>query len=121
MKPLSGILGDAVDTEPKAPSALSGTLAPAAKPVSFRDFGDIDKMRQAISSNISGALSSSYPLENSRYRLELKNIKYLDSKGISWIVWCFDPEWGPTLISDWNYTLNSSGLFAKAAMAGEIK
>ncbi len=26
--------------------------------------------------------------------------KYLESKGISWIVWCFDPEWGPTLIKD---------------------
>ena len=48
-------------------------------------------------------------------------IKYLEGKGISWTVWCFDPNWGPTLISDWNYTLNSSGLFAKAAMAGEIK
>jgi hypothetical protein len=42
-------------------------------------------------------------------------------KNISWTVWCFDPEWGPTLISDWNYTLNPSGQFAKAAMHGEIK
>ena len=25
-------------------------------------------------------------------------IKYLEGKGISWTVWCFDPEWGPTLI-----------------------
>ncbi|MGA3097312.1 MAG: cellulase family glycosylhydrolase [Bryobacteraceae bacterium] len=48
-------------------------------------------------------------------------IKYLEGKGISWTVWCFDPEWGPTLISDWNYTLNSSGQFTKAAMHGEIK
>jgi endoglucanase len=48
-------------------------------------------------------------------------IKYLESKNISWTVWCFDPEWGPTLIKDWNYTLNPSGEFAKAAMHGEIK
>jgi len=48
-------------------------------------------------------------------------IKYLEGKGISWTVWCFDPNWGPTLLSDYNYTLNSSGLFTKAAMAGEIK
>ena len=37
------------------------------------------------------------------------------------MVWCFDPEWGPTLISDWNYTLNASGEFAKQAMHGEIQ
>ena len=48
-------------------------------------------------------------------------IKYLEGKGISWTVWCFDPEWGPTLIRNWNYELNPSGEFAKAAMHGEIK
>ena len=82
MKPLSGVLGDAVDTEPKVPSALSSTLAPA-KPVTYRAFGDIDQMRQSIFGNITNALSSSYPLENSRYRLELKNIRYLDDKPYS--------------------------------------
>ncbi len=45
-------------------------------------------------------------------------IKYLEGKGISWIVWCFDPEWGPTLIKDWNYSLTPSGEFAKQAMHG---
>jgi aryl-phospho-beta-D-glucosidase BglC (GH1 family) len=48
-------------------------------------------------------------------------IKYLEGKGISWTVWCFDPEWGPTLIQNWNYELNPSGEFAKAAMNGQIK
>jgi aryl-phospho-beta-D-glucosidase BglC (GH1 family) len=48
-------------------------------------------------------------------------IKYLEGKGISWTVWCFDPEWGPTLIRNWNYELNPSGEFAKAALHGEIK
>ena len=48
-------------------------------------------------------------------------IKYLEGKGISWTIWCFDPEWGPTLISNWDFQLNSSGEFAKAALHGEIK
>jgi hypothetical protein len=48
-------------------------------------------------------------------------IKYLESRGISWMVWCFDPEWGPTLIGDWNYTLNASGEFARQALHGEVK
>lgn len=48
-------------------------------------------------------------------------IQYLEGRGISWTVWCFDPEWGPTLIRNWNYELNASGQFAQAAMNGEIK
>ena len=47
--------------------------------------------------------------------------RYLESKGISWMVWCFDPQWGPTLISDWNYTLNPAGEYAKKIMTGVIK
>jgi aryl-phospho-beta-D-glucosidase BglC (GH1 family) len=47
--------------------------------------------------------------------------KYLERKGISWTVWCFDPEWGPTLIRNWDYQLTPSGEYAKAAMHGEIK
>ncbi len=42
--------------------------------------------------------------------------KYLEGKGISWAVWCFDPQWGPTLIRDWQYTLTPSGEFAKQIM-----
>jgi aryl-phospho-beta-D-glucosidase BglC (GH1 family) len=48
-------------------------------------------------------------------------IKYLEGKGISWTVWCFDPEWGPALLRNWNYDLTPSGEFAKAAMSGAIK
>jgi len=48
-------------------------------------------------------------------------IKYLEGKGISWTVWCFDPEWGPALLRNWHYELNPSGEFARAAMHGEIK
>jgi len=48
-------------------------------------------------------------------------IKYLEGHGINWMVWCFDPEWGPTLIRDWNYALTPSGEFAKQAMHGGIR
>jgi hypothetical protein len=56
---------------------------------------------------------------NATYGPEI--IKYLEGKGISWTVWCFDPTWGPTLIKNWDYELSPSGEFAKAAMHGEIK
>jgi hypothetical protein len=73
-----------------------GTPPPAAPPAGGRGRGDPAAYGSAI-------------------------VKYLEGKGISWTVWCFDPEWGPTLIRDWEYTLTPSGEFTKAAMNGEIK
>lgn len=39
--------------------------------------------------------------------------KYFERKGISFTVWCFDPHWGPMLISDWDYTPTTQGRFFK--------
>jgi hypothetical protein len=46
---------------------------------------------------------------------------YLEKKGISWIAIGFDPQWGPTLIRDWSYTLTPSGEFVKEALKGAMK
>ncbi|HVY76279.1 MAG TPA: cellulase family glycosylhydrolase [Puia sp.] len=43
--------------------------------------------------------------------------KYLEGRGISWVAWCFDPQWGPTLLKSWtNFELTGSGAFFKEAM-----
>ncbi len=34
---------------------------------------------------------------------------YLESRGISWTAWCFDPEWGPRMLKNWNYDLTDAG------------
>lgn len=39
--------------------------------------------------------------------------KYLEDKGISFTIWCFDPHWAPTLIYDWDYTLSTQGRYFK--------
>ena len=44
---------------------------------------------------------------------------YFANKGISWAAWCFDPDWGPHLISDWDYTPTVSGAFFKSVMQAE--
>lgn len=44
---------------------------------------------------------------------------YFKRKGISYTIWCFDPHWGPTLISDWNYTPSRQGRFFKKIIAGQ--
>jgi len=47
-------------------------------------------------------------------------IGYLEGKGISWICWVFDPEWGPRLLQSWDYTLTPTGKFFKQALHGEL-
>ena len=31
-------------------------------------------------------------------------IGYLEAKGISWVAWVFDPEWGPRMFESWRHT-----------------
>jgi endoglucanase len=48
-------------------------------------------------------------------------VKYLEGKGISWVCWVFDPEWGPRLLQSWNYDLTDGGKFFKKALHGELE
>jgi endoglucanase len=44
-------------------------------------------------------------------------IHYLEGRGISWVAWCFDPEWGPHILQSWNnYQLTGAGEFFREAM-----
>lgn len=42
--------------------------------------------------------------------------KYADERGISYVIWVFDPHWAPMLFSDWNYTPTRQGAYFKKAM-----
>jgi endoglucanase len=42
--------------------------------------------------------------------------RYCTDKGISYVVWVFDPNWSPMLISDWNFTPTRQGKYFKAAL-----
>ena len=43
-------------------------------------------------------------------------VSFMEERGISWTAWCFDPEWSPTMISDWGFTPTEQGKFFKAVM-----
>lgn len=43
-------------------------------------------------------------------------VKYCDDKNISWVAWVFDPNWAPSLFSNWNYDLTRHGAFFKKAL-----
>ena len=42
-----------------------------------------------------------------------------EKKGISWAAWCFDVDWVPTVIADWEFTPTEQGRLWKAAMLGQ--
>lgn len=46
-------------------------------------------------------------------------VKFLADRGISWTVWCFDPEWSPTMIADWDFTPTEQGAFFKKVMLSQ--
>ncbi len=41
---------------------------------------------------------------------------YSKQKGISYIVWCFDPDWSPMLIRDWDFNTTRQGKYFKQAL-----
>ena len=43
-------------------------------------------------------------------------LDFLDARGASWAVWCFDPDWPPQLISDWHYQPTAAGEFFRQHM-----
>ncbi|KPK80772.1 MAG: glycoside hydrolase [Bacteroides sp. SM23_62_1] len=46
-------------------------------------------------------------------------VKYTAAKGISWVIWCFDPDWSPVMFTDWDYTPSSQGKFFKEVMLND--
>jgi aryl-phospho-beta-D-glucosidase BglC (GH1 family) len=88
-------------------------FAAATYPVVATEFGGFQTPGAKPPANATGRALDSYA-----YGPEI--FGYLEKKGISWIVWCFDPEWGPTLIKDWTYALSPSGEFVKQAMKGSV-
>jgi len=48
-------------------------------------------------------------------------ITYLESKGIDWLGWVFDPEWGPNLLQSWDtYELTGGGELFQQALQGKL-
>ena len=43
-------------------------------------------------------------------------IEFMNARNISWVAWVFDPDWSPTMISDWDYTPTQQGAFFKQQM-----
>jgi endoglucanase len=75
-------------------------------------FGHVADRYPLIATEIGFALPGSKGahepvIDDGRYPDEI--VKYLDSKGASWVAWVFHPEWAPQMIEDWTYRPTTSG------------
>jgi aryl-phospho-beta-D-glucosidase BglC (GH1 family) len=46
-------------------------------------------------------------------------VNYTSARGISWVVWCFDPDWPPYLFTDWEYTPPRQGAYLIKVLSGD--
>ncbi len=44
--------------------------------------------------------------------------EFMAERGISWTAWVFDPDWSPTLITDWDFTPSEQGAYFKQVLGG---
>jgi hypothetical protein len=82
------------------------------------DFGFAAARYPIIATEIGFSVPKGTVLKNDDYGPLIVN--YLEGKGISWTAWCYDPEWGPTLLQNWDFELTGSGEFFKQAMHGQV-
>jgi hypothetical protein len=79
------------------------------------DFGFAADRYPVIATEIGFDESYSPKNDNEAYGPAITS--YLESRGISWVAWCFDAEWGPAMISSWEpFTLTGEGKFFSGEM-----
>ncbi len=84
------------------------------------DFGFAAEKYPVVATEFGFEVQQGTSIDNNHYGNRI--IKYLEGKGISWICWVYDPEWGPRMLKSWDtYELTESGEFFKKAMHGELK
>lgn len=77
------------------------------------DFGFAAAEYPIVATEIGFVLGEGGIKDNGDYGKEI--MQYLNNKGISWLWWVFDPEWGPCLIKDWeNFSPTEYGFFCKS-------
>lgn len=87
---------------------------PPYEPKWDEDFGFAAQRYPVVATEFGFGLGKEGMAENGEYGKTI--INYFEKKNISWVCWCFDPEWGPRLLKSWNYDLTEAGEFFKQAM-----
>lgn len=92
---------------------------PPYEPKWDEDFGFAAGQYPIVITEFGFVLGQQGMSENGNYGNTI--INYLETRGISWVCWVFDPDWYPRLIESWDtFKLTESGEFFKQAMQGKI-
>jgi hypothetical protein len=92
---------------------------PPYEPKWDEDFGFAAQQYPVIATEIGFTMGGEGLKDNGDYGKAI--IHYLEGRGISWVAWVFDPEWGPRMFESWDtYDLTPSGVFFKQAMQGKV-
>lgn len=79
------------------------------------DFGFAASEYPIIASEIGFGLRPGQTIDSSHYGYQIT--RYLEARGMSWVAWVYDPEWGPNMLKSWKgYELTDMGKFFKRAM-----
>ncbi len=84
------------------------------------DFGFAAQHYPLIATEIGFTIKQGEPEDGAEHYGQ-RITQYLESNGISWLAWVYDPEWWPQLIKSWNFNLTGSGEYFKKAMQAEKK
>jgi hypothetical protein len=92
---------------------------PPYEPKWDEDFGFAAGKYPVVATEFGFVLGKQGWKDNGDYGYQI--INFLESRGISWITWVYDPDWYPSLIESWDtFRLSESGEFFKKAMQGQI-
>ena len=81
------------------------------------NFGFAANTYPVLATEIGFTLGDETMKDNGEYGRAI--IDYLETKGISWIAWVFDPGWYPSMFESWEtYKLTECGEFFRQAMQG---
>jgi endoglucanase len=79
------------------------------------NFGFAASRYPLIATEIGFTMGKEGMAENGAYGKAI--ISYLEGRGISWVAWVFDPQWGPRMFESWDtYKLTESGEFFRVAL-----
>ncbi|MES1192216.1 MAG: cellulase family glycosylhydrolase [Steroidobacter sp.] len=79
------------------------------------DFAFAAKQYPVLATEIGFDLKSGDVVDDQHYGNRVT--RFLESHGIGWVAWAFDPDWGPSLLKSFDgFKLTSTGEFFKAAL-----
>jgi hypothetical protein len=79
------------------------------------NFGFAADRYPVIATEIGFGLKAGEAVDDQHYGNRIT--RYLEQRGISWMAWAFDPQWGPQMLTSFDgYALTGSGEFFKQAL-----